>query len=36
MPMPLAEGRCYATDAFVCGDAALALEGLADRLEALQ
>ncbi|GAA4351542.1 thiamine pyrophosphate-binding protein [Variovorax defluvii] len=29
-----AEGRCYATDAFVCGDAALALEGLADRLEA--
>ncbi|VTU25253.1 thiamine pyrophosphate-binding protein [Variovorax sp. RA8] len=31
-----AEGRCYATDAFVCGDAALALEGLADRLEALQ
>lgn len=31
-----AEGRCYETDAFVCGDAALALEGLADRLEALQ
>jgi acetolactate synthase-1/2/3 large subunit len=31
-----AEGRCYATDAFVCGDAALALEGLADRLEAIQ
>ncbi|MDR6539448.1 thiamine pyrophosphate-binding protein [Variovorax soli] len=30
-----AEGRCYATDAFVCGDAALALEGLADRLEAM-
>ncbi|HET7835470.1 thiamine pyrophosphate-binding protein [Variovorax ginsengisoli] len=29
-----AEGRCYATDAFVCGDSALALEGLADRLEA--
>ncbi|WP_077002488.1 thiamine pyrophosphate-binding protein [Variovorax sp. KK3] len=29
-----AEGRCYATEAFVCGDAALALEGLADRLEA--
>lgn len=28
-----AEGRCYATDAFVCGDSALALEGLADRLE---
>jgi acetolactate synthase-1/2/3 large subunit len=31
-----AEGRCYATDAFVCGDSALALEGLADRLEALK
>ncbi|WP_232324464.1 thiamine pyrophosphate-binding protein, partial [Variovorax sp. WDL1] len=31
-----AEGRCYPSDAFVCGDAALALEGLADRLEALQ
>ena len=31
-----AEGRCYETDAFVCGDAALALEGLADRLEALK
>ncbi|NDZ16554.1 thiamine pyrophosphate-binding protein [Variovorax sp. WS11] len=31
-----AEGRCYETDAFVCGDAALALEGLADRLEALR
>ncbi|HEY2256395.1 MAG TPA: thiamine pyrophosphate-binding protein [Variovorax sp.] len=29
-----AEGRGYATEAFVCGDAALALEGLADRLEA--
>jgi len=29
-----AEGRCYATDAFVCGDSALALEGLVDRLEA--
>ncbi|MGR4868153.1 thiamine pyrophosphate-binding protein [Variovorax sp. LARHSF232] len=28
------EGRCYATDAFICGDSALALEGLADRLEA--
>ncbi|MBB3175928.1 thiamine pyrophosphate-binding protein [Variovorax sp. Sphag1AA] len=28
------EGRCYATDAFLCGDSALALEGLADRLEA--
>jgi acetolactate synthase-1/2/3 large subunit len=31
-----AEGRCYATDAFICGDSALALEGLADRLEALK
>jgi len=31
-----AEGRCYATDAFVCGDSALALEGLADRLEAIK
>ena len=30
---PSAEGRCYASDAFVCGDAALALAGLADRLE---
>ncbi len=30
---PSAEGRCYASDAFVCGDAALALTGLADRLE---
>ncbi|WP_440531784.1 thiamine pyrophosphate-binding protein [Variovorax sp. YR566] len=29
-----AEGRGYATDLFVCGDSALALEGLADRLEA--
>jgi acetolactate synthase-1/2/3 large subunit len=29
-----AEGRCYASEAFVCGDAALALEGLAERLEA--
>ncbi len=28
-----AEGRCYATEHFVCGDAALALAGLADRLE---
>ena len=28
------EGRCYTTDAFICGDSALALEGLADRLEA--
>ena len=30
---PSAEGRCYNSDHFVCGDAALALEGLADRLE---
>lgn len=30
---PSAEGRCYDSDAFVCGDARLALEGLADRLE---
>ncbi|MDR2154202.1 MAG: thiamine pyrophosphate-binding protein [Burkholderiaceae bacterium] len=28
-----ADGRCYASDAFVCGDAALALDGLAERLE---
>lgn len=28
-----AEGRCYATDYFVGGDAALVLQGLADRLE---
>jgi acetolactate synthase-1/2/3 large subunit len=28
-----AEGRCYATDYFVAGDAKLVLEGLADRLE---
>ncbi|MFC3109397.1 thiamine pyrophosphate-binding protein [Undibacterium arcticum] len=30
---PAAEGRCYQSDAFLCGDAALALQGLADRLE---
>lgn len=30
---PAAEGRCYTSDAFVTGDSALALEGLADRLE---
>jgi acetolactate synthase-1/2/3 large subunit len=30
---PAAEGRCYKSDHFVCGDAELALEGLADRLE---
>jgi len=29
---PSAEGRCYQSDSFVCGDAALVLEGLADRL----
>ncbi|WP_447775846.1 thiamine pyrophosphate-binding protein [Variovorax boronicumulans] len=29
-----AEGRCYASEVFVCGDSALALDGLADRLEA--
>ena len=41
LPQPLyridvdasAEGRCYTTEHFVCGDAALALAGLADRLE---
>jgi acetolactate synthase-1/2/3 large subunit len=27
------QGRCYADDGFVCGDSALALNGLADRLE---
>ena len=31
---PAAEGRCYRSDGFVCADARLALEGLADRLEA--
>jgi acetolactate synthase I/II/III large subunit len=30
---PAAEGRCYKSDYFVCGDAELALRGLADRLE---
>ncbi|MEO7241362.1 MAG: thiamine pyrophosphate-binding protein [Variovorax sp.] len=30
---PASEGRGYSTHAFVCGDARLALEGLADRLE---
>lgn len=30
---PAAEGRCYKSDYFVCGDAELALAGLADRLE---
>jgi acetolactate synthase-1/2/3 large subunit len=32
---PSAEGRGYPGEQFVCGDAALALDGLADRLEAL-
>lgn len=32
---PAAEGRSYPTDMFVCGDAAEALSGLADRLEGL-
>lgn len=30
---PSAEGRCYESQAFVCGDAALTLQALADRLE---
>ncbi|MGO4282292.1 MULTISPECIES: thiamine pyrophosphate-binding protein [Cupriavidus] len=30
---PASEGRCYQSDHFVSGDAALALDGLADRLE---
>ncbi|WP_354685155.1 thiamine pyrophosphate-binding protein [Cupriavidus necator] len=30
---PAAEGRCYLSDYFVSGDAALALDALADRLE---
>ncbi|MBV8667089.1 MAG: thiamine pyrophosphate-binding protein [Burkholderiaceae bacterium] len=30
---PAAEGRCYKSEHFVCGDAELALKGLADRLE---
>lgn len=30
---PTANGRCYESRQFVCGDAALALDGLADRLE---
>lgn len=30
---PAAEGRCYATELFVVGDAELALAGLADRLQ---
>ncbi|WP_075792204.1 thiamine pyrophosphate-binding protein [Massilia putida] len=32
---PAAEGRCYKSDYFVCGDAELALAGLADRLEGM-
>lgn len=31
---PAQQGRCYADDGFVCGDAALALDGIASRLEA--
>jgi acetolactate synthase-1/2/3 large subunit len=30
---PMAEGRTYATDAFVCGDAQLTLQGLLERIE---
>jgi acetolactate synthase-1/2/3 large subunit len=30
---PAADGRCYVSDAFVLGDSALVLQGLADRLE---
>lgn len=30
---PAAEGRCYESEQFVCGDAALTLNALADRLE---
>jgi acetolactate synthase-1/2/3 large subunit len=30
---PMAEGRTYATEAFVCGDAQLALQGLLERIE---
>jgi acetolactate synthase I/II/III large subunit len=30
---PTAEGRTYATEAFVCGDAQLALQGLLERIE---
>ncbi|MDZ3993416.1 hypothetical protein PspTeo4_25480 [Pseudomonas sp. Teo4] len=30
---PAIEGRSYPSDLFICGDAALALEGLADRLQ---
>ncbi len=33
---PAAEGRCYTSDYFVCGDSALVLAGLADRLAALK
>ena len=32
---PAQQGRCYVDDGFVCGDAALVLAGLAERLEAL-
>lgn len=30
---PAIEGRCYSSELFICGDAALALDGLADRLQ---
>ncbi|NBA94469.1 thiamine pyrophosphate-binding protein [Pseudomonas sp. R5(2019)] len=30
---PAIEGRSYSSDLFICGDSALALDGLADRLE---
>ncbi|MEL7939369.1 thiamine pyrophosphate-binding protein [Pseudomonas delhiensis] len=30
---PAIEGRCYNSELFICGDSALALAGLADRLE---
>lgn len=33
---PAADGRCYGSDYFVCGDAVLALDGLADRLEKIK
>ena len=32
---PAQQGRCYVDDGFVCGDAALVLAGVAERLEAL-
>ncbi len=33
---PSAEGRCYTSNYFLCSDAALALDGLADRLATLK